>query len=79
MIFGKVPKGAGIIFNPKIYNADFGDFKQGFLSMKLIQKALMPLCIYAPISIIKKMQYDFPKMRGGQKSFGIFPKNHPIW
>ena len=26
------------IFNPKIYVADFGNFKQGFLSMKLIQK-----------------------------------------
>ena len=38
MIFGKVPKGGGI-FNPKIYVADFGNFKQGFLSMKLIQKS----------------------------------------
>ena len=28
----------GVIFNPKIYVADFGNFKQGFLSMKLIQK-----------------------------------------
>ena len=26
-------------FNPKIYFADFGNFKQGFLSMKLIQKS----------------------------------------
>ena len=26
------------IFNPKIYVADFGSFKQGFLSMNLIQK-----------------------------------------
>ena len=31
-----MPKG-GVIFNPKIYIADFGNFKQGFLSMKLIQ------------------------------------------
>ena len=29
----------GVIFNPKIYIADFGNFKQGFLSMKLIQKS----------------------------------------
>ena len=29
----------GVIFNPKIYVADFGNFKQGFLSMKLIQKS----------------------------------------
>ena len=35
--FGKAPKGEGVIFNPKIYIADFGKFKQGFLIMKLIQ------------------------------------------
>ena len=35
--FGKVPKGGGVIFNPKIYDVDFGNFKQGFLSMKLTQ------------------------------------------
>ena len=32
--FGKVPKGGEVIFNQKIYVADFGNFKQGFLSMK---------------------------------------------
>ena len=38
-IFGKVPKGGGwVFFNPEIYVAYFGNFKQGFLSMKLIQK-----------------------------------------
>ena len=31
--------GGGFIFNPKIYIADFENFKQGFLSMKLIQKS----------------------------------------
>ena len=34
----KFQKGGGVIFNPKIYGADFGKFKQGFLNMKLIQK-----------------------------------------
>ena len=29
--------GGGVIFNPKIYVGNFGNFKQGFLSMKLIQ------------------------------------------
>ena len=29
-------QGGGVIFNPKIYDADFGNFKQGFLSVKLI-------------------------------------------
>ena len=38
-ICGKVTKG-GVIFNPKIYIADFGFFKQGLLIMKLIQKKL---------------------------------------
>ena len=31
--------GGGFIFNPKIYNTDFGNFKQGFLSIKLLQKS----------------------------------------
>ena len=31
-------RGGRVIFNTKIYVADFGNFKQGFLSMKLIQK-----------------------------------------
>ena len=37
MNFWKSAKG-GAIFNPKIYIADFGNFKQVFLTMKLIQK-----------------------------------------
>ena len=28
----------GVIFNPKIYIADFWNFKQDFLSMKLIKR-----------------------------------------
>ena len=31
-------EGGGGIFNPKIYVTDFRNFKQGFLSMKLIQR-----------------------------------------
>ena len=39
MIFlGNVPRREGI-FNPKKYVADFGNFKQGFMSMKLIQNS----------------------------------------
>ena len=42
--------------------------------------AIIPPCIYATISIIKKLQHNFPQMRGGgQRPFGIFPKIHPIW
>ena len=33
--------GRGIIFNPKIYIADFENFKQGFLSMKLIKRRVI--------------------------------------
>ena len=33
-----------------------------------------------PYLSLKKWQHNFPKMRGGgQRPFGIFPKNHPIW
>ena len=39
--------------------------------------ALIPPSIYAKISIIKNLHYNFPKMRGGQLPFGMFPKNHP--
>ena len=39
MNFWKSAKGGGgVIFNPKNYVADFGNLKQGFLSMKLIKR-----------------------------------------
>ena len=40
----------------------------------------MPSCINATIFIIKNLQYNFPKMRGGGIGhFEFFPKIHPIW
>ena len=33
--------GGGVIFNPRIYIADFGNFKQGFLSVKLIKRRII--------------------------------------
>ena len=39
MNFRKSSKGGGVVFNPKNDVADFGNFKQGFLIMKLIQKS----------------------------------------
>ena len=39
MNFRKRSKGEGVIFNPKNYVADVGNFKQGFLIMKLIQNS----------------------------------------
>ena len=34
----KCQRGGGVHFQSKVYIADFGNFKQGFLSMKLIKK-----------------------------------------
>ena len=34
-------RGGGVIFNPKIYIVNFGNFKQGFLNMKLIKKRVI--------------------------------------
>ena len=31
-------EGRGVIFNPKIYVADFWNFKQGFLGIKLMKR-----------------------------------------
>ena len=36
----KFQRREGDIFNPKIYVADIGNFKQSFLSMRLIQKSI---------------------------------------
>ena len=37
----KCQRGGGVIFNPKIYIAVIGSFKQGFLSMKLIKRRVI--------------------------------------
>ena len=34
LIFGKVPKGGGVIFNPKIYIAKFGPLNRAFSASK---------------------------------------------
>ena len=41
MNFQKSAKGGGVIFNPKIYIADFGNFKRGFLSMKFVKRKVI--------------------------------------
>ena len=40
MNFRKSSNRGGVIFNPKVCVAYFGNFKQGFYSMKLIQKGM---------------------------------------
>ena len=42
--------------------------------------AIIPPRIYETISILKNVQHNFQKMRGGgQRLFGIFPKIHLLW
>ena len=45
------------------------------------KRLLTPIsCIYSAISMVKNLQHNFPKMRGGgQRPFRFFPKIHPIW
>ena len=48
-------RGRGVIFNPKIYVADFGNFKQGFLSIKLIKRRVISgfrVCFFSTIGLI---------------------------
>ena len=98
--FRKSSRG-GVIFNPKTYVADFGNFKQGFLIMKLVQHTNIRvqgmffnkcieknqnkthleegMCLHSAFHTIqpsyllayicnhicnKKLQYNFPKIRG---------------
>ena len=61
--FRKRSKVGGVILNPKIYVADFGPSNRAI-------KYTFPK---------KKLQHKFPKMRGGQRPFGTFPKIHPFW
>jgi len=105
-----VPRGGDDISKLKNYIADFGNFKQGFLIMKLVQsnnfrvqdmfstivlrniktkhglkKALLNpytiwpsyLLAYMQPYLMKNLQYNFPKMRGGGGSNAIwnFSKN----
>ena len=66
-------QGSGFFNNCIEKNQNKTHFEEG-ISYYL---ALIPPSIYAKISIIKNLHYNFPKMRGGQLPFGMFPKNHP--
>ena len=46
-------------------------FKQGYLTMKLIQRGLFRLCL-------KNLQYNFPKMRRGSKDVWNFSENSSV-
>ena len=51
-------RGRGVIFNPKIYVADFGPLNRAVMT--------------------KKLQHEFPKMRGVKGRLKLFPKIHPF-
>ena len=53
----------GVLFQPNL------DIAQGF---KLLNSSIFNI-------LYLKTIYDFPKMRGGQRSYGTFPKIHPFW
>ena len=84
--------GGGVIFNPKTCIADFGNFQQGFLSMKLIKRRVISgfrVCFYN--NCIEKICMHFilsgphtslpicNHIHYKKKLLGIFPKIHPIW
>ena len=57
-----------------------------FQSKKFILKIFAIIDDTSVMNFRKKMQYDFPKMKGwggagggGQRPLGIFPKIHPFW
>ena len=56
MNFRKSAKGGGVIFNPKIYVADFGNFKRGFLIMKLKKIVISGFRVYFFNNCIEKNQ-----------------------
>ena len=61
-------QGGGVIFNPKIYIADFGKSKQGFLSKKLNQKSNSRVCIFN--NCIEKNQNNTPSEEGSTQCAG---------
>ena len=54
---------------------------EGVTATCLIEGCYKPLISLGAKKRISKKVFDanFPKMRGGRKPFGIFPKIHPIW
>ena len=69
-------QGSGYVFSTFVLrkNQNKTHFEEG-TSESLYYLAIMPPRIYATISIVKNLQHNFPKMRGGgQRPFGIFPK-----
>ena len=66
--FSKKFQGGGH-FQSKNLCCKIWTFKQGYLTMKLIQRGLFRLCL-------KNLQHNFPKMRGGgSKAVWNFSEN----
>ena len=60
-IFGKVPKGGGGHFQSKNLYCKIWTFKQGYLTMKLIQRGLFRLCFSTIVLIKIKTRYILKK------------------
>ena len=72
MNFRKSSKGGGGHFQSKNLCCKIWTFKQGYLTMKLIQRGLFRLCL-------KNLQQNFPKMRGeGSKAVWNFSENSSV-
>ena len=62
-ILGKVPMGGVVIANPKIYIADIGNFKQGYLGMKLVKRRVISrfrVCFSTIVLILTDIIWPMP-------------------
>ena len=66
----------GVIFNPKIYFADFWNFKQGFWAWNWFKRVISGFRVCFFNNCIEKNQN---KTHFEEGMFGFFPKIHPIW
>ena len=66
--------GGVVIFNTKIYIADFGNFKQGFLSMKLIQKSNFGVQgMFFPTIVLRKIKIRHTLKKALLIPYTIYP------
>ena len=74
--------GGGVIFNPKIHIADFGNFKQGFLSMKFVQtKNFMVQGMFFSTIVLRKNQNKthFEDATSDSSPFDWNFSENPFW
>ena len=67
-IFGKVPKGGGVISNPKIYVADFGHLNRAFWAWNWYKRVISGY-------VFQQLYWEKSK----QDTFWRGPPPHPLW